>query len=183
MFDYFSLLKTRYIVRLLSNRRISKFFTFPILVTDYLVYLFACTIAMFLAYQIYERMSFGRSGFWELLESDELVLNLMRFFGMIMEDNFASLFTTWDSPPEILNNALFWSGFAPSLWMWLYVFALFLTSLLLRSASIVHWLRWFLNVEKNPFRSIGAVAAALAFIASVAIILVSAEVSRISAAV
>jgi hypothetical protein len=38
-----------------------------------------------------------------------------------------------------------------------------------------------LDVEKNPFRSIGAAAAALAFIVSVAIILVSAEVSRISA--
>jgi hypothetical protein len=53
---------------------------------------------------------------------------------------------------------------------------------LLRSERIVNWLRWFLDVEKNPFRSIGAVAAALAFIASVAIILVSAGVSRISEA-
>jgi len=46
----------------------------------------------------------------------------------------------------------------------------------------VNWLRYFLDIEKAPFRSIGAVAATLAFIASVAIILVSAEVSRIRAA-
>ena len=66
--------------------------------------------------------------------------------------------------------------------MWLYVLALFVTRGLLRSERIVNWLRWALDVEKNPFRSIGAVAATLAFIVSVAIILVSVEVSRISSA-
>jgi hypothetical protein len=66
--------------------------------------------------------------------------------------------------------------------MWLYVHALFVTRALLRSERVVNWFRWCLDVEKNPFRSIGAVAAALTFIATVAIILVSAEVSRISAA-
>jgi len=76
----------------------------------------------------------------------------------------------------------FWSGFAPSLWLWLYVLALFVTRILLRSERLVNSLRWFLEVEKNPFRSIGAVAAALAFVVSVGIILVSVEVSRISAA-
>jgi hypothetical protein len=65
--------------------------------------------------------------------------------------------------------------------MWLYIFALFATRAILRSERIVNWLRWILDVEKKPFRSIGAVAAAFAFVASVAIILVSAEVSRISA--
>ena len=64
--------------------------------------------------------------------------------------------------------------------MWLYVLALFVTRGLLRSERLVNWLRWALDIEKAPFRSIGAVAAALAFIASVAIILVSAEVSWIT---
>jgi len=76
----------------------------------------------------------------------------------------------------------FWAGFAPSIWMWLYVLALFVTRGLLRSEKLVNWLRWALDIEKAPFRSIGAVAATLAFIVSVAIILVSAEVSRISTA-
>jgi hypothetical protein len=77
---------------------------------------------------------------------------------------------------------MFWAGFALSIWMWLYVAALFVTRALLRSEKLVNWLRWALDIEKAPFRSIGAVAATLAFIASVAIILVSVEVSRISAA-
>jgi hypothetical protein len=87
--------------------------------------------------------------------------------------------------PQVKDNwlfILFWAGFAPSIWMWLYVLALFVTRAFLRSEKLVNWLRWFLDVEKNPFRSVGAVAAALAFVASVAIILVSAEFSRISTA-
>ena len=69
---------------------------------------------------------------------------------------------------EIANMffVFFWAGFAPSVWLWLYVSALFVTRSILRSERVVNWLRWFLDVEKNPFRSIGAVAAALAFIAS-----------------
>ena len=86
----------------------------------------------------------------------------------------------WMTKNSWLYFIFFWAGFAPSLWLWLYVLALFATRGLLRSERIVNSLRWFLDIEKNPFRSIGAVAAALAFIASVAIILVSAEVSRIS---
>jgi hypothetical protein len=85
-------------------------------------------------------------------------------------------------PPEGLPLIFFWSGFVPSIWMWLYVLALFVTRLLLRSEKLVNWLRWALGIEKNPFRSIGAVAATLAFIASVAVILVSAEIFQIGTA-
>jgi hypothetical protein len=95
---------------------------------------------------------------------------LINVIGLITQPSMVFLFVT------------FWAGFVPSLWMWLYVAALFVTRLLLRSERLVNWLRWFLDVDKTPFRSIGAVAAALAFIVSVAIILVSVEVSRISTA-
>jgi hypothetical protein len=96
----------------------------------------------------------------------------------ILGNGFLPFFPT--SPQ--LGVILFWAGFAPSLWMWLYILALFVTRLLLRSEKLVNWLRWGFDVEKNPFRSIGAVAATLAFIVSVAVILVSVEISRISAA-
>jgi hypothetical protein len=93
-----------------------------------------------------------------------------------------SIFPTLLTEQFFLHVIFFWSGFAPSIWMWLYVLALSVTRGLVRSEKLVNWLRWGLDVEKNPFRSIGAVAATLAFIVSVAIILVSVEVSRISAA-
>jgi hypothetical protein len=65
--------------------------------------------------------------------------------------------------------------------MWLYLLALF-TRVLLRSEKLVNRLRGLLDIEKAPFRSIGAVAAVLAFIASVAVLLISTEISRITAA-
>ena len=98
--------------------------------------------------------------------------------------SFSNLEMPLFPPPsyDALVFVLFWSGFALSIWMWLYVLALFVTRVFLRSERLVNWLRWFLDIEKNPFRSIGAVAAVLAFIANVAILLVSAEVSRIGGA-
>ena len=111
---------------------------------------------------------------------DVFVAVMSEFFKISLQSNFA-LYPIY-LREEASSFIIFWAGFAPSIWMWLYVLALFVMRTLLRSERIVNWLRWFLDVEKNPFRSIGAVAAVLAFIASVTIILVSAEVSRIGAA-
>jgi uncharacterized membrane protein YeiH len=74
----------------------------------------------------------------------------------------------------------FWAGLAPSIWIWLYVIALFVARALIRSERHVNWLRWSLDVGKNPFRTIGAVAAALSFLGLAAIILIIAVISRIS---
>jgi hypothetical protein len=106
-------------------------------------------------------------------------LNLI--FEVFLETNLALFPTYLSNDKDYVSPIFFWAGLAPSIWMWLYVLALFVTRALLRSERIVNWLRWVLDVEKSPFRSIGAVAAALAFIASVAIILISAELSRIAA--
>jgi hypothetical protein len=69
--------------------------------------------------------------------------------------------------------SFFSSGLAPSAWLWLYVAALFVTRNLLRSEPLVNRLRWFLDIEKAPFRSIGAVAAVLAFVGSAAVLLIA----------
>jgi hypothetical protein len=167
--DYISLLKTRVILRILT--RIPRTaLAFAILLIDFLVYVIIWFIGISLNSALYMYYNELGSGFWNLLQSKlELFHNMWRYIPTHIVD-------------ETLTFIFFWAGFAPSIWMWLYVLALFVTRGLLRSERIVNWLRWFLDVEKNPFRSIGAVAAALAFIASVAIILVSAEVSRITTA-
>jgi hypothetical protein len=67
----------------------------------------------------------------------------------------------------------FWGGFAPSAWLWFYVAALLATRAFLRSETLVNRLRWFLDIEKNAFRSIGAVAAGLAFVGSAIVVLVA----------
>jgi hypothetical protein len=196
--DYVSLFKTRVILRMFARVSAKKSMALGMLIMDYVIYTALFRFGYFLTFAtwIFLGMRFGSRP--EKLElwfapsasgrsppgSDLSYFDVIKavyetylkdlFSDVIWHEMFLSL--------QSLKGIIFWSGFAPSLWMWLYVAALFVTRGLLRSEKIVNWLRWFLDVEKNPFRSIGAVAATLAFIVSVAIILVSAEVSRISAA-
>jgi hypothetical protein len=166
--DYISLFKTRVILRIMT-RLPTLVLAIPILIVDYFVYTAIFAIGITLGDWLYE--------------------HYYHHYDMPM--NFWMRFAFWVTvviiPPPLTEAVplffiFFWSGFVPSIWMWLYVLALSVTRALLRSEKLITGLRWALDVEKAPFRSIGAVAAALAFIASVAIILVSAEISRISAA-
>jgi hypothetical protein len=165
--DYVSLFKTRVILRVLTRMRFrNTMISAAILGIDFLVYKLLFTLRFLVVGLVLAGITLG----WTNVEWPT------DFIGPLTE-----VFT---HVPNAKDDSFifFWSGFVPSIWMWLYVLALFVTRGFLRSEKLVGWLRWFLDVEKNPFRSIGAVAATLAFIASVAIILVSAEVSRISAA-
>ena len=169
--DYVSLLKTRLILRFLTQiRRRIVLVAVTILAIDYIAYqliFFIGALLVTLAFQ-----GFGTS----------VTKTLLLFIPIIVEANIRSLsIGRLLAPPEnTVLSIFFWGGLAPSIWMWLYILALFVTRGLLRSERIVSWPRWALDIEKTPFRSIGAVAATLAFIASVAVILVSAEVARIS---
>jgi hypothetical protein len=165
--DYISLFKTRIVLTALTRmRRRSTVVAVTIIGIDFIVYklifgleLIIMTLGILVIGQGWSFVD------WSGLFSIESIMAKMPIYWTV-KDQLIFIF--------------FWSGFAPSLWMWLYVFALFVTRALLRSEKIITGLRWALDVEKNPFRSIGAVAATLAFILSVATILVSAEVSRIS---
>jgi hypothetical protein len=165
--DYVSLFKTRVILDILTRLR-HHIVSAAILGVDYFIYSLLWAVSTVIL--------FGLSAYisnYPLTQGTFLeVVFYFASFGFIIG------LTYWHQ--EMHSSIFFWAGFAPSIWMWLYVLALFVTRGLLRSERIVNWLRWSLDVEKAPFRSIGAVAATLAFIASVAIILVSAEVSRMS---
>jgi hypothetical protein len=165
LIDYVSLFKTRFILRVITKlRRRHMMVAVAVVGIDYFVYrlLFSLGWAVMLLLVPSANVYYPKPTAWQVI------------------------FAVWTAPfipHEIdLLSILYWAGFVPSLWMWLYVVALFVTRALLRSERIVNWLRWFLDIEKTPFRSIGAVAAVLAFIASVAVLLISAEISRITAA-
>jgi hypothetical protein len=177
LIDYVSLLKTRVILGILSRkRRVNQLAAIAIVGIDYIVYrilffLGILFIGVVLALALLGISAVNQpriimSKFTEILSAEGVGQSPLPFFPTSIDP----------------GTILYWAGFFPSIWMWLYVLALFVTRGLLRSEKLVNWLRWALDVEKNPFRSIGAVAATLAFIVSVAIILVSVEVSRISAA-
>jgi hypothetical protein len=160
-----------------------------ILMIDYLLYTTIFVVTTALIAQLFNRFSLGALEDIEMgVPEDPEMLeppvssDVFDSFWFLLFLYFQLIPTLLDDDRFFLDVTSFWSGFALSIWMWLYVAALLVTRGLLRSERTVNWLRWFLDVEKNPFRSIGAVATALAFIASVTIILVSAEVSRISAA-
>jgi hypothetical protein len=72
----------------------------------------------------------------------------------LLSTEFVSNFSLYPHDINLLF-IFFWAGFAPSIWMWLYVLALFVTRGLLRSEKLITWLRWGLDVEKNPFRCCG----------------------------
>jgi hypothetical protein len=167
--DYVSLVKTRLILHILPRLRYN-LIAIVILGIDYCVYTVFFATAILLLVDLSWYLSFRPEvSLWDIVSGfsfDESTFRTLFFLPYIVDVLFS----------------FFWAGFVPSMWMWLYVGALFVTRGLFRSERLVNWLRWALNVEKAPFRSIGAVAATLAFIASVAIILVSVEVSRINAA-
>lgn len=167
LIDYLSLFKTRLILEVFTRlHQRSGIATVAIIGVDFIVYKLLFSLGLTLMTAGTMAVGSGSFGIW------------LDFFRI---ENIQHTFTTHWKIKDDLIFVFFWSGFAPSIWMWLYVLALFVARALLRSERIVNWLRWCLDVEKNPFRSIGAVAATLAFIASVAVILVSAEVSRMSA--
>jgi len=171
LLDYISLLKTRLILRLLTQLKRSIIVTIGILAIDFCSYKVLYTIGLVtvvMTFLYLNGVNPAAIPFLEIFAKAIVRFDILWFAGAAYTDEWYFIF--------------FWSGFAPSIWMWLYVLALFVTRGLLRSEKVVNWLRWALDIEKNPFRSIGAVAATLAFIVSVAIILVSVEVSRISTA-
>jgi hypothetical protein len=176
--DYVSLFKTRLVLELLLRMsRRAAIASIAILAMDYVSYKFIFVVGIALVMAL--TSSIGSSALTGLIGRSLSIAEIWEAF-----EHGVTFFATYPSlllPPVTLvfGLVLFWAGFAPSIWMWLYVAALFVTRLLLRSEKLVKWLRWALDIEKKPFRSIGAVAATLAFIASVVIILVSAEVSWI----
>jgi hypothetical protein len=168
LIDYVSLFKTRIMLRVLTRMgRRTNIIAIPILGIDFLVYMALSLVGIVLTTLVFVK-----------IQTDATVTTIWNAipFGTLPSSLLVSVYKVE------MYTIFFWAGFAPSLWLWLYVLALFVTRGLLRSERIVNWLRWGLDVEKNPIRSLGAVAAILSFVASVAIILVSAEVSRISGA-
>jgi hypothetical protein len=176
--DYISLLKTRVVLRSVARLQLRNMFVaIVVLVLDFGLYIVIFNLS--LAILVLLPVIFAGT----LDDVKGFISNYWMVIPTISHCNIDLRFPERLPASESeLFFIIFWSGFVPSIWMWLYVLALFVTRGLLRSEKVVNWLRWALDVERSPFRSIGAVAATLAFIASVAIILVSAEVSRMSAA-
>lgn len=178
LIDYVSLFKTRLVLGFITRMgQRNALLAVAVGVIDYIVYrlLFSTGLAF---------LGVARSGIpldWTSMRVSVFIPIFIAIMSGIIPDFMGETMVLFPRNVDLLF-ILFWAGFVPSIWMWLYVLALFVTRALFRSERVLTWLRWSLDIEKAPFRSIGAVAAAIAFMASVAILLVSVEVSRFGAA-
>jgi hypothetical protein len=66
---------------------------------------------------------------------------------------------------DSLPSVLFYTGMVPSIWVWLFLLAALLTGAMTRSSSLVNGLRWFLDIDKAPIKSIGLIAMVVVFLA------------------
>ena len=83
----------------------------------------------------------------------------MWFVRAVVWPPYASL--TADSGPEIFLAFLqisFYSAFFTSVWLWIYILAVFVSRILLRMNSGIGFLLRVTDVEKQPFRSMGFVS-------------------------
>jgi hypothetical protein len=67
-------------------------------------------------------------------------------------------------------SPLFYAGMLPSIWLWFFIASLFLARLLIKAGPVVNLLRFFLDIKKKPFRSVGVVTAALVFAGTVLVL-------------
>jgi hypothetical protein len=67
------------------------------------------------------------------------------------------------------DSSLLYAGMLASAWLWVYLIAVIITRGITRSSGLLNWARWFLDINEHPFRSVGLVAAGLAFITTAGI--------------
>jgi hypothetical protein len=169
--DYFNLLKTRICLEVMSHEKYSNII--------YLVLLLMCdllvTIAIFhVGFTVISVVSIAFVLGWDVgwaenWESGRWALLTMLSFLPAFIRNIQRVLRVAAFREQILSSILFYAGLAPSIWLWLYVGSLFTTRAILRGGPLLDWLRWFLPLDKYPFRSVGVVAAGLMFLGSAVI--------------
>lgn len=160
--DYFNLYKTRVVLDILSTRKIRSvaklsFIVILDFIVGLLIFILSATFIMSLS-QIISHFSTASGPF-----SDIFFQSLVSFIASEFNPSaiMKFLFSDFD-----LQSILFYAGMVPSFWLWLYGVTLLLTQAILRSERLVKWLRWFLDIDTAPFRSLGAVGAVFTFIVS-----------------
>ena len=148
--DYFNLLETRLVLRVLVARHARSLpLLFGILCIDLFVgfnlFMIGIAVALFLVF-VYA------GGLAEALRS----VSFDEFFSQWRATASDVVPVIWKSNPFA---SLFWAGMIPSVWLWLYTAASVITRLAARSATVLRFLTWSLDIKDHPLRSVGVVAA------------------------
>ena len=71
-----------------------------------------------------------------------------------------------------VRSIFFIAGLVPSAWVWLYAVSVMITRIVAPSQRSITFLRGSLDIENQPFRAVGTIAAALTLVIGWVIILV-----------
>jgi hypothetical protein len=167
-FDYLSLYKSRIILIILSDKVENNLVFFIILlIFDFLVSIFLFIIFFQAVIQtvtvIFANILLGNP-LPSAREFLRVTFNFCQYTGLF---SFRNIIDTL-SFSYYIPSICFYAGMLPSIWLWTYVFVLLLTRTMLHSQRLVDFLRWFLDLDEHPFRSLGTIAAVCTFMVSAA---------------
>lgn len=173
--DYLSLLETRLLIAKLSENPNILTWTsilaadvFITLIIFSIFYFFATNIEIFF-FNSYIDVVFDR------LEAESEKLDVP--FTLIKEDehlpyttsighlveNIVSIATLkWFNTRDIIGTTMLYSTFTTSIWLWLYSMSAIVVGLAQRTEWSMNLLRWALNIDQHPIRSLGVVAGIIA---------------------
>jgi hypothetical protein len=163
--DYIMLFKTRLMIKLLSRyERI--IFAIAVLALDIFAGLFLYIIGVGIVFLLGSGGKFpeARSVVADTFLKLGLVIFNVIFVAKSTSDVFSNLwllFTMIFGPLTRVSSILFYAGLLPSIWLWIYVLSAFVMKLVLRSARVIRFVTYFLDVDEHPIQSVGVVAAAL----------------------
>jgi hypothetical protein len=159
-YDYLNLLKTRLILEFLTKHAKSRLTALVLLILD--------PVLAYVAFAVF----FSLLGLVDILflYPDRIHEALVDAQNWPAEDiHLIVQVVQW----QLNVSPIFYAGMLPSMWLWIFILASFLTRLLVRGEPIVKILRYSLDIEKKPFRIAGALATVLVFAISALILGIS----------
>jgi len=148
--DYFSLLESRFIIKVMSNKK-SLMFWFGLIIVDLLATTMIFIISVSIVILLDRLFISGNfEGFIELYKSIIFPQIVKGLSFQNLDREFPSL------------GIFFYSTFFTSAWVLLYALSGGLVRLTVGGRPVLHFLKWFLDIENHPVRSIGIIAGAFA---------------------
>lgn len=166
--DFVNLLKTRVVLRVLVRHKIeSSILLAGILIADLLigilVFYVNIKVATLVAFTIHPDMFTGPRTMEEYDDCVDVYGQCSSLLNLYFDTHFDTHeILSWVLHPlSAFGGLLLWVSMLPSIWLWLYVIASLLARLMAKSAPLLRFLLYFLDIDKHPIRSIGFIAAIL----------------------
>ena len=165
--DYFSLAKSRILIKIISTKQISILYGVIIIIVDFIagsiLFVFLFSIVQSVAAFLYTWYSGNMPQLYKHtlseIDSAAIAVSSLVLTITIVE---AVAFLTYGNLYYVIPYAdLFWASMWPSAWIWSYIALSILTRNAIKSFPVARWLVGFLDFESHAFRELGLVGAFL----------------------